>query len=152
MIANMPAGYTVVGTIQMTDFCGPEQSRFFDDVPWAVIRSPRWSCCAARESTMDRWDDLHWDLVLFTYIPERRKCCRGRYDIYTSIGTTARARKVMSALSAFAAEVAEAPTQRPGGWALFSETRPRCGDCYSLGPALATLLLTDLNATTVLKP
>ena len=28
-ITNMPAGYTLVRTIQMTDFFGPEQSRVF---------------------------------------------------------------------------------------------------------------------------
>ncbi len=28
-IKNMPAGYTLVRTIQMTDFLGPEQSRVF---------------------------------------------------------------------------------------------------------------------------
>jgi hypothetical protein len=112
----MPAGYTLVRTIQMTDFLGPDQSRVFYGYV-AVGGDPATTVVALRgtESTMEWWDDFHWDLVPFTQIPNGGNVAQGFDDIYTSIGTMA-----------------------PGS--------------HSLGGALATLLVTDLNATTALKP
>jgi len=47
-IKNMPAGYTLVRTIQMSDFLGPQQSRaFYGFIAGAVTPRPRWSRCAA---------------------------------------------------------------------------------------------------------
>ena len=93
-ITNMPAGYTLVRTIQMTDFLGPEQSRVFYGYV-AVGGDPITAVIALRgtESTMEWWDDFHWDLVPFTQIPNGGNVAQGFYDIYQSIGTMARARR-----------------------------------------------------------
>ena len=69
-ITNMPAGYTLVRTIQMTDFFGPERPRVFYGYV-AVGGDPATVVVALRgtESTMEWWDDFHWDMVPFTQIP-----------------------------------------------------------------------------------
>ena len=76
-ITNMPAGYKLVRTIQMTDFLGPEQSR----VCYGYVATggdPGTAVVALRgtESTMEWWDDFHWDLVPFTQIPNGGKVAR----------------------------------------------------------------------------
>jgi hypothetical protein len=38
------------------------------------------------ESTMEWWDDFHWDLVPFTQVPNGGNVAQGFYDIYNSIG------------------------------------------------------------------
>ena len=57
-ITNMPAGYTLVRTIQMTDFFGPEQSRVFYGFV-AVGADPITAVVALRgtETTMEWWDE-----------------------------------------------------------------------------------------------
>ena len=48
-IKNMPAGYTLVRTIQMSDFFGFEQSRvFYGFVAVGGDPRPRWLRCAAQ--------------------------------------------------------------------------------------------------------
>ena len=73
-ITKMPAGYTLVRTIQMTDFFGPQQSRVFYGFV-AVGGAPRTAVVALRgtATTTEWWDDLHWDLVPFTQVAQRRK-------------------------------------------------------------------------------
>ena len=151
-ITNMPAGYTLVRTIQMTDFFGPKQSRVFYGYV-AVGGDPVTAVVALRgtESTMEWWDDFHWDLVPFTQVPDGGKVAQGFYDIYESIGTMAPGQEAASAPSAFAAEVARAAGsglaagRDPG-------SLPLVVTGHSLGGALATLLVTELNAATELKP
>jgi hypothetical protein len=65
----MPAGYTLVRTIQMTDFFGPVQTRVFYGFV-AVGGDPRTAVVALRgtASNTEWWDDLHWDLVPFTQV------------------------------------------------------------------------------------
>jgi len=112
-ITNMPAGYTLVRTIQMTDFFGPEQSRVFYGYV-AVGGDPATAVVALRgtESTMEWWDDFHWDMVPFTQIPNGGNVAQGFYNIYTSIGTMAPGQAGTSAPGAVAAEVAHAAAAR----------------------------------------
>ena len=151
-ITNMPAGYTLVRTIQMTDFLGPEQSRVFYGYV-AVGGDPATAVVALRgtESTMEWWDDFHWDLVPFTQVPDGGNVAQGFYGIYQSIGTMTPGQEGGSAPGAFADEVAQAATS---GLAadLDPASLPLVVTGHSLGGALATLLAADLNATTALRP
>jgi triacylglycerol lipase len=151
-ITNMPAGYTLVRTIQMTDFAGPEQARVFYGYV-AVGGDPATAVVALRGtgSTMEWWDDFHWDLVPFTQIPNGGKVAEGFYGIYKSIGTMAPGQEGTSAPSAVAAEVAQAATSGLAS-GLDPASLPLVVTGHSLGGALATLLVTDLSATTALKP
>jgi triacylglycerol lipase len=151
-ITNMPAGYTLVRTIQMTDFAGPEQSRVFYGYV-AVGGDPATAVVALRGtgSTMEWWDDFHWDLVPFTQIPNGGKVAEGFYGIYKSIGTMAPGQEGTSAPGAVAAEVARAATSGLAS-GLDPASLPLVVTGHSLGGALATLLVTDLSATTALKP
>jgi len=110
-ITHMPAGYTLVRTIQMTDFFGPAQSRVFYGYV-AVGGDPATAVVALRGtgSKMEWWDDFHWDLVPFTQVPDGGNVATGFYDIYNSIGTMAPGQQGASAAGAVAAEVAQAAT------------------------------------------
>jgi triacylglycerol lipase len=151
-ITNMPAGYTLARTIQMTDFFGPEQSRVFYGYV-AVGGNPTTAVVALRgtESTMEWWDDFHWELVPFTQIPAGGKVAQGFYDIYNSIGTMAPGQQGTSAPSVVAADVAQAATSGQAA-GIDPASLPLVVTGHSLGGALATLLVTDLSATTALQP
>ena len=84
----MPAGYTLVRTIQMTDFLGPERSRVFYGYV-AVGGDPTTAVVVVRgtDTTTEWWDDLHWEMVPFTQVPNGGKVAQGFYDIYATIGT-----------------------------------------------------------------
>jgi hypothetical protein len=87
-IKNMPAGYTLVRTIQMTDFLGPEQSRVFYGFV-AAGGEPTTAVVALRGTSTNTewWDDLHWDLVPFTQVRGGGNVAQGFYDIYNTLGT-----------------------------------------------------------------
>jgi len=152
-ITNMPAGYTLARTIQMTDFFGPVQSRVFYGFV-AVGGDPATAVVALRGTATNTewWDDFHWDLVPFTQVTDGGKVAQGFHNIYNSFGTMTPGQQESTAPSAtFAADVAEAAT---GGLAagLDPADLPVVVTGHSLGGALATLLVADLNANTVLQP
>ena len=152
-IKNMPAGYTLVRTIQMSDFLGAQQSRAFYGFV-AVGGAPQTAVVALRgtATATEWWDDLHWDLVPFTRVPGGGQVAQGFFDVYNTFGTmTPGQPQATQASDTFAADVAEAVV---GG--LAADLDPAalplvvCG--HSLGGALATLLVTDVAANTQLKP
>jgi len=151
-ITNMPAGYTLVRTIQMTDFFGPVQSRVFYGFV-AVGGDPKTAVVALRgtATTTEWWDDLHWDLVPFTQVPDGGKVAQGFLDIYNTYGTMIPGQQQSTQASAtFAADVAQAVAG--GLQAGLDPALPTVVCGHSLGGALATLLVADLTATTPLKP
>ena len=151
-ITDMPAGYTLVRTIQMTDFLGPEQSRVFYGFV-AMGGDPQTAVVALRGTSTNTewWDDLHWDLVPFTQVRGGGNVAQGFYDIYDTIGTmTPGQQESTPAPGTVAADVAQAAT-RPCRPALI-RALPLVVCGHSLGGALATLLVADLNANTALKP
>ena len=114
-IKNMPAGYTLVRTIQMTDFFGPVQTRVFYGFV-AVGGDPRTAVVALRgtASNSEWWDDLHWDLVPFAQVDRGGKVADGFYGIYNTFGTmTPGQQQSTPAPGAFAAEVARAVAGAP---------------------------------------
>ena len=151
-IKNMPAGYTLVRTIQMTDFFGPVQSRVFYGFI-AVGGDPKTAVVALRGTATNTewWDDLHWDLVPFTQVPNGGKVAQGFLDIYNTYGTmTPGQQQSTQASPAFAAEVAQAVAS--GLEAGLDPALPTVVCGHSLGGALATLLVADMTGTTPLKP
>jgi triacylglycerol lipase len=151
-IKNMPAGYTLVRTIQMTDFFGPEQSRVFYGFV-AVGGDPKTAVVALRgtATTTEWWDDLHWDLVPFTQVANGGKVAEGFYDIYNTFGTmTPGQQQSTPAPGTFAADVGHAVAA--GFAAGLNPGLPMVVCGHSLGGALATLLVADVTANTPLKP
>ena len=142
-IKNMPAGYTLVRTIQMTDFFGPVQTRVFYGFV-AVGGDPKTAVVALRGTATNTewWDDLHWDLVPFTQVSGGGKVAQGFYGIYNTLGTmTPGQQQSTPAPAAFAAEVAHAVA---GGFAAdLDPSLPTVVCGHSLGGALATLLVAD---------
>lgn len=151
-VTGMPAGYTLVRTIQMSDFFGSQESRSFYGLV-AVGGDPKTAVVAIRgtETTMEWWDDFHWDLVPFTEVTDGGNVAKGFLDIYNTFGTMGPAQGQGSAApGTFAAQVARAAAD-----GLAADPNPAlpvvvCG--HSLGGALATLLVADLTANTPLKP
>jgi hypothetical protein len=160
-ITNMPAGYTLVRTIQMTDFAGPVRSRVFYGFI-AAGGDPRTAVVALRGTVgaAEWWDDLHWDLVPFTQVPDGGKVAQGFLDIYRTYSTMtpgqpqqtapASAQHAAPASPTFAADVARAAADGLGAGLDPGLPAVVCG--HSLGGALATLLVADLAANTALKP
>jgi triacylglycerol lipase len=152
-IKNMPPGYTLVRTIQMTDTFGPVHSRVFYGFV-AVGGTPQTAVVALRgtATATEWWLDFQWDLVPFNQVPNGGNVAQGFHDIYNTFGTmTPGQQQSTPAPATFAADVAAAATE-----GLAAEVDP--GDLpvvvtgHSLGGALATMLVADLNANTQLKP
>jgi triacylglycerol lipase len=153
-ITHMPAGYTLVRTIQMTDFIGPTQSRVFYGFV-AVGGDPQTAVAALRGTATNTewWDDFHWDLVPFTQVPAGGKVAEGFCDIYDTIGTmTPGQPQGTSAPGPVAADVAQEATAAAVAADLDPGELPLVVCGHSLGGALATLLVADLAANTALKP
>ena len=145
-ITNMPAGYTLVRTIQMTDFFGPEQSRVFYGYV-AVGGDPTTAVVALRgtESTMEWWDDFHWDLVPFTQIPNGGNVAQGFYDIYKSIGTMAPGQAGHVGAERLRRRSRASSHQRPGGLAIAAPVMPAAAPGAPVG-------LVDRSARTFASP
>ncbi len=111
-IANMPAGYTLVRTMQMTDSFGPVQSRVFYGFV-AVGGAPQTAVVALRgtATTTEWWDDFQWDLVPFGQVRGGGNVAQGFRDIYSTFGTmTPGQQQGAPAPATFAADVAQAAT------------------------------------------
>jgi pimeloyl-ACP methyl ester carboxylesterase len=149
-IKNMPTGYRLMRTIQMSDSLGPTKSRVFYGFV-AIGGDPVTAVVAVRgtATAAEWWEDLHWNLVPFTQVSDGGKVAQGFYDIYNTFGTSVPAEQGSSpASSTFAADIAQAIWQGlPPDPALPTVV---CG--HSLGGALATLLVADLAANTPLTP
>jgi len=108
-ITNMPAGYTLVRTIQMSDFLGPTQSRVFYGFV-AVGGDPVTAVVALRgtASKTEWWDDLHWKLVPFTSVSDGGQVAEGFFDVYRTLGTMTPGEQASSQPArSFALEVAD---------------------------------------------
>jgi hypothetical protein len=151
-IKNMPAGYTLVRTIQMTDFFGPVQSRVFYGFV-AVGGDPKTAVVALRGMATATlwWDDLHWDLVPFTPVAKGGQVAQGFFEIYRTFGTmTPGQQQARQASGTFPSDVAHAVAT--GFAADLDPGLPTVVCGHSLGGALATLLVADMTANTALKP
>src|SRR6516164_1934962 len=112
-ITNMPAGYTLVRTIQMTDSFGPVHSRVFYGFV-AVGGAPQTAVVALRgtATTTEWWNDFQWDLVPFTQVPNGGKVAHGFDDIYRTFGTmTPGQQQSTPAPGIFAASIVQAATE-----------------------------------------
>jgi len=150
-ITNMPAGYTLVRTIQMSDFLGPTQSRVFYGFV-AVGGDPVTAVVALRgtASKTEWWDDLHWKLVPFTSVSDGGQVAEGFFDVYRTLGTMTPGEQASSQPArAFALEVADTIVSFANG---LDPAIPTVVSGHSLGGALATLLVADLAANTTIKP
>lgn len=150
-ITNMPAGYTLVRTIQMSDFLGPTQSRVFYGFV-AVGGDPVTAVVALRgtASKTEWWDDLHWKLVPFTSVSDGGQVAEGFFDVYRTLGTMTPGEQASSQPArSFALEVADTIVSFANG---LDPAIPTVVSGHSLGGALATLLVADLAANTTVKP
>lgn len=160
-VLNLPAGWRLLRTIQMTDFIGPEHiQQFYGYV--AVGGTPPTAVVALRGTVnpIEWWDDLHWDPVAFTPVKNGGNVGKGFMDIYQTFTAMDPVRRLVTASvteSTFAGEIAQAcidglEAQLTPSTASLGTTLPVVFAGHSLGGALGTLLVADLAANTPVHP
>ncbi|WP_430332174.1 lipase family protein [Rhodococcus sp. ACT016] len=134
----LPAGFSLVRTIQMTDLSGTAPV-FFGYL--AAGGSPRVQVVALRgTATASEWvDDLHWAPVPFTQVSGGGRVAEGFLDLYETFATM-----VPGQSGAF--------TGTGGLVSAIDPAVPLVVTGHSLGSALSTLLVADLAANSALKP
>ncbi|MFC9788994.1 lipase family protein [Rhodococcus sp. NPDC127528] len=137
---SLPPGYTLLRTVQMSDFLvGPPAPRFYGFL--AVGGTPPMQVLALRGTvTATEWfDDLHWDPVPFAPVANAGKVAEGFFDIYDTMTTMTPGQSgTSSGIAGIAAAVDPA--------------LPLVVTGHSLGGALTSMLVLDLTANTPLKP
>ncbi|MGW0175865.1 lipase family protein [Rhodococcus sp. NPDC003322] len=136
----LPAGFSLVRTIQMSDFLvGPAIPEFYGYL--AIGGTPAMQVIAIRGTvTPTEWfDDLHWDRVPFTSVANGGTVAEGFHDIYSTMTTAAPGQPgTMPGIAGLSVAVdPEVPLAVTG---------------HSLGGALTTMLVVDLWANTTLRP
>ena len=142
-IKNMPSGYTLERTIQMSDFIGPATSRVFYGFV-AVGGNPATAVVALRGTAtkVEWWDDLHWNLVPFTRVSNGGRSRRASTASITPLAPVSRPSKAVrrhrtrSRATSHTQPLKDSPStsiRRCPSWSAG----------HSLGGALATLLVAD---------
>ncbi|WP_181762875.1 lipase family protein [Rhodococcus spelaei] len=134
----LPAGYTLVRNIQMSDILGGAGTpRFFG----YLAAGPTMQVVALRGTdTLTEWfDDVQWDLVPFTPVANGGNVAQGFFDIYTTMTTMTPGNAATTpGIAGFTAAVDPAV--------------PLVVTGHSLGGPLTTMLVADLTANSALKP
>jgi triacylglycerol lipase len=97
---SFPAGYTLMLNIQMNDFVGSENIPAYYGFVAQSTATPGLFVMAVRgtESWQEWWDDFHWGLVPFSYMPNGGNVADGFLDIYETLATTVPGNSMPAAL------------------------------------------------------
>jgi hypothetical protein len=87
---SFPAGYTLALNIQMSDFIGSDNIPTYYGFVAQSTATPGAFVMALRgtENWVEWWDDFHWELVPFSYMPNGGNVADGFLDIYETLAAT----------------------------------------------------------------